>query len=675
MKKALSLFLAALLLIGICPVFAETTPEEALLLAKIRTTVPEELTEFSYETHTEYGETYYSLNWETPADAEKSGSLNVQVCGDVIIRYNNYIGYKEPSAGLSSFTEEEILAKAKEWMAKLNPGIADLYTITVSGTPDPVSSTVSLRLVRYANGIPFPANSGYMSLDKKTGELTNFWIDYWANTELPSPDGIMTQEEATAYFKENYGLVPQYRIEYDNKERTAKIVYQPDWDGMMDAATGSDVITEDAALYATEAAMADMSAGGSSRAMQNAKAMLSVAELSALEKQENLLSKDEIIAIVEKDPYFSTEGLTLTSSSLQADYYDDDSFYYNLHYNSEDKETYRYLSVTVDAATGAIQSFRSYRDGDSNDKLIAKADAEKRAQEVMDYYLGDRAKEYRLLESDEEHTVNPITAKADEAAGYSVRYQRYANDIAVEGDYANVSVTAEGVNSFYADYTNIDLPAPEILSEEDALTRLFEQTDLALCYEITNYEKRTATLIYHFENHIEMDAKTGDLPADDSENLPYTDMEGHWSAEYVEALRLNGIRPEGNEFRPDEAITNGDYLTMLSYAMGITYLSDADEIIARLRRNGIVEENVDPDEALTRSNAVKYLIHAAGGKEFAKIEGIYTQPFTDVSEDIGYIALAYGMGIISGEADSTFRPKETMTRAEAATVLYRYLTK
>ena len=78
---------------------------------------------------------------------------------------------------------------------------------------------------------------------------------------------------------------------------------------------------------------------------------------------------------------------------------------------------------------------------------------------------------------------------------------------------------------------------------------------------------------------------------------------------------------------------------------------------------------------MTRLTAVKEIIDAMNLSRAAKISGIYRTEFSDnpliKAEDIGYLAIAYGLSIIDGDKGTlTFRPDDTVTRAEAAKLVY-----
>ena len=73
---------------------------------------------------------------------------------------------------------------------------------------------------------------------------------------------------------------------------------------------------------------------------------------------------------------------------------------------------------------------------------------------------------------------------------------------------------------------------------------------------------------------------------------------------------------------------------------------------------------------------MKYVIDAAGYYKVAAMPDIFITDFADNSdlkrEDVGFIAVARGMKLVQGD-DALFRPYESITRAEAATLAVNFL--
>ena len=80
--------------------------------------------------------------------------------------------------------------------------------------------------------------------------------------------------------------------------------------------------------------------------------------------------------------------------------------------------------------------------------------------------------------------------------------------------------------------------------------------------------------------------------------------------------------------------------------------------------------------AVSREQAFVYMIRLAGYEKVAALSDIYKVSYADgdqLSDGlIGYAAILSGMGIVAGDGGN-LRPKDSMTRAEAAMMLYRYM--
>lgn len=99
------------------------------------------------------------------------------------------------------------------------------------------------------------------------------------------------------------------------------------------------------------------------------------------------------------------------------------------------------------------------------------------------------------------------------------------------------------------------------------------------------------------------------------------------------------------------------------------YYNDVDTLLAY----GIAQYESGrfrPDDKITREEMTVMLVRSLGYGSLAQQENS-TTPFTDVSENKGYINLAYDFGIVSGRTNTEFDPKGTATREEAAAMMVR----
>lgn len=116
-------------------------------------------------------------------------------------------------------------------------------------------------------------------------------------------------------------------------------------------------------------------------------------------------------------------------------------------------------------------------------------------------------------------------------------------------------------------------------------------------------------------------------PGDDA----FTDLSGSWARDYINTAAANGVVDAGGAFRPDQPITRREMAVMLVRALGYQGIANSAES--------------------------------------------YSTPFTDVSADRGYIAVAYDIGMINGTSSTTFAPEASATREQAAAMLVRIYEK
>ena len=80
-----------------------------------------------------------------------------------------------------------------------------------------------------------------------------------------------------------------------------------------------------------------------------------------------------------------------------------------------------------------------------------------------------------------------------------------------------------------------------------------------------------------------------------------------------------------------------------------------------------------PDDAITREEMAVMLVRALGYTTIAGL--VEDHPFTDVTTNAGYIAMAYDMGLVTGTTATTFSPDSPATREQAAVILMRLYDK
>ena len=174
----------------------------------------------------------------------------------------------------------------------------------------------------------------------------------------------------------------------------------------------------------------------------------------------------------------------------------------------------------------------------------------------------------------------------------------------------------------------------------------------------------------------------------------FTDMTGHWAYDYVARMVQDGLfaGTSATTFSPDAPMTEVQFLTVVlrkAFPNELTqynaqYTSTWYDGAYRLGlAKGIISQSVygsgaDMNRNITRERmtdiAIKGL-EAMGEQTYSNAAGVSAR-VTDLKDCSGTMRdsmiKAYTMGIIAGTTNSTVSPKQTATRAQGATVLYRF---
>ncbi len=184
-----------------------------------------------------------------------------------------------------------------------------------------------------------------------------------------------------------------------------------------------------------------------------------------------------------------------------------------------------------------------------------------------------------------------------------------------------------------------------------------------------------------------------DEPVPDSEYY-FTDVaDTHWAKNEIEYLYKNGIINGKSEhiFDPDSSVTRAEFVALVARSLGGNeekYASSFEDVfenawyadyVQTALRLGLISEDklFRPNDNITREEVAKILLNTAELKEKADIPEEYELSFGDASE-ISDWAKEYVRGcaylkMFVGDENGCFNPKNSLTRAETAMVVFRYL--
>lgn len=179
--------------------------------------------------------------------------------------------------------------------------------------------------------------------------------------------------------------------------------------------------------------------------------------------------------------------------------------------------------------------------------------------------------------------------------------------------------------------------------------------------------------------------------------LVLRDISGHWAEYNIQKALENGVTGgyEDNTFRPGKSVTRAEFCKFVIAAMGLSPVqnpeltfSDRRKIpewargyIARAVNEGIISGYDDntfrADREISRQEMASMLIRALKLQAEARARQNYSLNFQDVGQiqswAKGAVVLAVEKGLISGYADNSFGPARKATRAEAITMIVKFM--
>ena len=169
--------------------------------------------------------------------------------------------------------------------------------------------------------------------------------------------------------------------------------------------------------------------------------------------------------------------------------------------------------------------------------------------------------------------------------------------------------------------------------------------------------------------------------------------ENHWAYGDIAAASKAGLFQgvTATHFGIGSTITRAQFVTVLVRLFGWPTVrpdtpsySDCDSTrwyyaaVETAHSNGALpaySTTFRPNDPITREEMASMLVRGLGYSTLAGQMTNAVLPFTDVTSNRGYIAMAYDFGIVDGYDDSTFRPRAVATREEAAVMLMRVYRK
>lgn len=532
---------------------------------------------------------------------------------------------------------------------------------------------------------------------------------------IPFPTPKVLSDQAGATLRGTLALRLEYVLEQEDGTK-AVLRYLPEYgdDYYVDAATGKLVnLTELSRDVSKGDAGASGGAENSADKLPDAEAPaggLTDAEQSGAAKLEGVLKREELDSKAHAITELGLNAYTLSAVNytVPREANDDDTVTATLRYGRQVNGVSWRRTVIMDAKTGEL--LRVTSSGRMPEKAVSRSVSADAAHKAVEAFLTKQcAAQFAkmglydrsdAMEQGEQisHSftfaqkvngyffpANNIRVGVDTTDGSISYYEKQFND-AVTFDTAAGIITAEkALDAWLGTYTvdlqyvqvptAVDYSQPEYAPLRDSgIEYLYK---LVLAYEL---ERETA-----FEG---IDAKTG-KPVEyrwtgQDEGITYRDLSGHWAKAKIETLAQYGVGYIGGTFAPDRALTQLDLIALLASTEGYLYDAGqegaADQLYEVAYSMGLLQRNERKDDAvLSRIATVRMILDAMGYGPVAQLDGIFRTKFADQhsipAADLGYAALAQGLGMVSGDSAGRFLPLSNATRAQAAVMLYNLMAR
>ncbi|AFS77645.1 S-layer-like domain-containing protein [Gottschalkia acidurici 9a] len=633
----------------------------------------------NFRTNKYRDEDIIELSWYITDKGEISVSIDSE--GNIVRYYNwkNDMNREEKVYKFPKISKEEGEKIARDFIRKISPEIADKIELKDDYERYGIYNEHSLEGYTYIfteteNNVPISDKSINVTVDGQNGEVISYYPYGQKNLKLPNKEGIISEDEAKELYREKVGLELMYKLRGVDNNFERYLGYTiTNTDKTIDAKTKDIVSTSENYMYPIYRQYLY------EKGVEN----VSSAEENTLINSKAIISRNDASKKI-LDTFKLGEGYEVSTSHIEK-IKEEDNYIWVVSIMRYEKDGSSSADAAVNAKTGEIIGFSDPRSWDEDDNEKVKYSKEELLKKAKEFIQKNNPEKYKETEYVEISGIDQY--------GYSNEYQfqfiRKSNDIKVEN--SGFRVVISGVTGNVVDYSyswdDSELPlAEDIIGEDKAKEVIFDGKELELEYQGENEDKENIKLVYDFKDkHLVVDAKTGEI-VDNKKELErkygkktYKDIENSFAKNQIEKLQENITLFEGEDFKPKSEITQKDFFKLLIQTKRMFYGWDDEDYLYEVlvRQNIVKNEEKNPDGKVTREEAMKYIVRAFGQEQSGNLGEIYRIDYNDAdqidSSLRGHVAIAKGLGIISGEGN--FRPKDNLRRDEAAVLIYNILNR
>lgn len=680
---------SCLILSSAVPAFAQDTKsnelETAISAVKRVVDIPAEYEDFDYSNQEveRQGKTVSSwyFYW---SNQEEYGQINAVVeQGTYLASYSKY--NKESKEGLGSISRDAGEKTAAAFLAKARPDCADKMKLVETGEYYSSYDTHDYQFVFYAEDIPVPFISAQLRVDRYTGDVTSYAFSFNEKLpEFPAIREVLSLAEGRKAYEEKLGAKLSYRSTYDREKKQLHIFPAYSLENerkAIDAKSGDVIQLKSPNAYPRGYELAAKEAGGYADQMGG----FSYEEIKAIDNVSSVISKEKAESRLRSLLPDLSADMKVVHTSLVKNTINSEQYLWEIGFD--------HAYGIIDAKTEELLSFYSYDEDKSEQAktnlLLSEAKAKEKAETFSKKVAGNKFAQCAYQEQGQNKVVEDVLLSAKVSEGidevYRFSYVRQVNGIDFPANRIDISVNGKNgkITQYNCEwYTNIQAPKLDnVISSAQAFALFDESGKLALHEEQT--EEGKIVPVYAFGQSVSeflLDAYTGAKvdwrgePYKEQRMPTYQDLEGHWAEAVVKSLLENGYVLPGENFRPNEKITQIQFLRYL-YSPVERYYTD-DELYRMIIDSKVIKkEEKAPEAQVTRQEAAAFAVRYLGLQKAAARPEIFANPYSDQIEEAygGYAALAYGLGIMKGDAKGRFNGTNAVTNAESAVIVYQVL--
>lgn len=660
------------------------------------------------------GQQVWQLSWNSNNPYPVSRPEHVSVILDAqtgdLLNADFWMGMGDTGSGTNLISREEAMKKAEEFARKMRP---TEFTRTrldekqLYGYYEPrgiMKQTQSFNWQRVENGIAVEMDGITVGVDALSGQIQQYGFMWHRGVVFPAPSVVLKAGALASKTLADLGLYLEYGVREDAGVGTqglpeAFLIYR---------------LNSGSAAYFDPKTGEPMDGTGKKLSLTNAKRFSQLPEPRAGAagvdppgaSGQNISAVE---ALKKAQDFFHKIGIdgTVTRSgggSGGNGVFREESWSYSSRKDREDWTVpHMDPQVQVDIYTGEVSQYfnQNFYEGrklpSAGDKpVLTREQALDKARNFIKLVQPERLDQVTVADN-----MNWGVPKS--AGEYNFEFIRLVNGLPFgrEGFMVNVDATSGEIRQYSCRWHRASFPDPaKALKAEEAGKLFLEKVPFELVYFFPWEEGKKSTapfLAYRFvrEGEMGLDAVNGQLISSDwmasraaTPDRPPV-FKDHWASMSLALLAESGLLPTGEGFDPDGAVTRRDAVRVLMGAMSMQYggrgeeppafsdigRSDRDFMAVQMAvRLGVLTGGGEfkPEEPLTRETIAAWLVRALGHEDVAKMPNkielnVQDADLVDVTLR-NHVAIACGLGLMSGDDSGFFRPGDKLTWAELATL-------